>query len=245
MPRPPSHDRAEEKSERKPRTRASKPNPKKDKKGKKDKQHGADNTKGRKPAPKPHRKGKSAPRTTCLVCGEGSTAGRELIRIVHVDGTGWVADERKRLTGSAFDVHCAARCVGGLSGREVEPPISVETLRATLRAWLEGGVLDALSRVAAAGQLIGGHDVLQDAFARGEVHTVLVASDAAPRTLRSLQKGAPESVTFYPLSVDNEALAARVGKATLAAAGVPDTPAAAPLLRRLAMLNVLEHDPEA
>ena len=199
---------------------------------------------GRKPAPKPHRKGKSAPRTVCVACGTVAPELGELVRIVQLDSLGWVPDERKRLTGPSLDIHCSAVCLDKLAESSPTPPIDSEQLESTLRTWLEAGVLDALSRVAAAGQLVGGHDVLQDAFTRGEVHSVLVASDAASRTLRSLQRGAPEGIAFHVVAVDNEALASRVGRATLAAAGIPDTPAAAPLLRRLAMLKALNRRKE-
>ena len=69
---------------------------------------------------------------------------------------------------------------------------------------LERGVLDALSRVAAAGQAVGGHDVLREAIADEQVAHVLVSSSAAARTRRSLERDAPESIVFHTLDLSKD-----------------------------------------
>lgn len=197
----------------------------------------------------PHRKGERPAQAICDGCGQPRD-DRDGLRMVHVSGAGWLPDERQRLDGPSLEVHCLASCVEALAARVPDPDsspvptVDLEQLRRTLAHWIDERVLQALSRVAAAGQVVGGHDVLRDAIARGEVTHVLVASDAAPRTLRSLERSASDSVTFHTLELTRDALGSQVGQPPRAAVGVPSSRAAAPLRQRLAMRTALRMDPQ-
>ena len=162
-----------------------------------------------------------------------------MLRLVHVPEAGWVPDERRRLAGPTLDVHCTAACVAGLADVPHEPAIEPRALREMLCRWLEEAVLDALSRVAAAGQIVAGHDVLREALGSGRIAHLLFSRDAAPRTRRSLEHAAPEGVSIHTLEADNEALGARVGHRPLAAVGLHASHASAPLRRRLEMRSAL------
>jgi hypothetical protein len=161
------------------------------------------------------------------------------VRLVALEGVGWVPDERGRLDGPSVHVHCARACVLQARAEPPAPPIENGALAETLGGWLAEAVLDALSRVAAAGQVIAGHDVLRDALARDEIAALVFSGDAAARTRRSLEKAAAARVGVHTLDAPKEELGARIGQRPVAAAGVRATSAAAPLLRRLAMRSAL------
>jgi predicted RNA-binding protein YlxR (DUF448 family) len=111
----------------------------------------------------------------------------------------------------------------------------VESLRgAVLRA-----LRLALTQAAAGGLVVLGHDALVGALRAGRVASVAVASDAAPRTVRSLRaaaeasdrtgagapgggtEGGPDVVVgFVTLPWDADALGAALGRGSLAAGGI-------------------------
>ena len=99
---------------------------------------------------------------------------------------------------------------------------------------MTAAILAELSRVAAAGQVIGGHDKLAAALREGQIACVLVARDAARRTVESLRRAAGPSLPFHPLDDTKDALGDRVGQAPRAAVGFPSSRASAVLEKRLA-----------
>jgi predicted RNA-binding protein YlxR (DUF448 family) len=176
-------------------------------------------------------------RRTCIAC-RAQDERADLLRLV-LDPEGEVAvDLRAKLPGRGAWVHARAECLGAVEkdprmlGRALRADARADDLVGTVRSLLRATLLDGLSLAAAGGALIGGADLLEAALREGRIRELLVATDAADRTVRNLKEAAPDvPVTLLDLSRD--ALGARVGRAPLAAVGVADAPAAVHLLRTL------------
>lgn len=184
---------------------------------------------------KVHRKGQRASSETCAVCavpGESS----DLLRIVVSDEHGVAVDPRHRIPGTALYLHPAAECVNRFATLELDSlsGVSPAALRDAIEHFLDASILAELSRVAAAGQLIGGHDKLAGVLREGRIHCVVVARDAAHGTLESLRRAAGPALPFHPVDLDKDALGARVGQAPRAAVGFASTRASAVLEKWLA-----------
>ena len=166
---------------------------------------------------------------SCAACGQARD-DLELLRFVFTPPSGWLLDERGRLPGRDVRVHADRTCLQGLE-REPDPiPGLLDVAReATARA-----VQRALSQCAAGGGVVGGHDVLAEELSGGRIAFVLCASDAAPRTLRSLRRAASDEVAFRTLPLSRAELGGLVGQPPRAAVGVADTRRNRPLTRQLA-----------
>ena len=97
---------------------------------------------------------------------------------------------------------------------------------------------DGLSQAAAAGALIGGHEKLKVAIAKGDILHVVTASDASSRTLEALRIVAVD-IPFTELPVDRVAMGAKVGKGARAALGIRRSRSASHLLTQLHRLSKL------
>lgn len=191
-----------------------------------------------------HRKGKSPSRLHCMVCTDGEG---ELLALAHTGTHGFVADPRGRLSRSPLLVHFRATCLDGARARadaiaseiDLSPEDTrrdLENLRDAVREQIIGRARQCLAQCAAAGIVVGGHDALLRALEADEVAVVIAASDAAPRTLRSLSRGTTDALLQCQLGLDRDTLGARVGQPPRAAVGVPRCSASAPLLRELERL---------
>jgi len=106
----------------------------------------------------------------------------------------------------------------------------------SLRAQLGVALLDGLSLASAGGALVGGADQLLAALREGTIAELVLASDAAERTLRNLRDAGPDVPTTV-IELSREALGARIGTAPRAAVGITGASAAAHLLRTLRRLR--------
>jgi ribosomal protein L7Ae-like RNA K-turn-binding protein len=192
-----------------------------------------------------HRKGERPASQRCAGCGEPDDS-EVLLRLVVTQEFGVVADPRGRLPGASFHLHPAPECIekaaSGSSHPESQPPqeLSAEALRSAMQSFLDNAILSELSRAAASGQVIGGHDKLALALREGSIAWVLVASDAAAGTRRSLERAAGPGLPFHVVDLDRDALGARVGQAPRAALGVPSSRASAVLAKWLRLRWRLE-----
>ena len=180
-----------------------------------------------------HRKGERLPSRHCAGCG-APDEDDALLRLALTEEHGVVADPRGRLPGRAIHLHPAPGCVAQCA----EASVSGEVLRDAMVTFLDGAILRELSRAAASGQVIGGHDKLALALRAGEVAWVLTASDAASGTLESLQHAAGP-LAFHAVGLDKEQLGARVGQAPRAAVGLPSSRASAVFAKWLALRQQL------
>lgn len=180
------------------------------------------------------------PERSCVVCRAKAPA-KALVRLT-LDPAGLVVvDFRGKLGGRGAWCHPA--CLPTLEqqpGRLKRPlraPVQAGPFVEQYRAALQRALEDGLSMAAAAGALVGGNAVLQQALRRSEVDEVLVAHDASERTLRQLHEAAPEGVTFTTVPwLTAASLGHRIGRGLRAAVGVKPSRAARHLrlqLRRL------------
>jgi hypothetical protein len=121
-------------------------------------------------------------------------------------------------------------------GRALRAEVETDQLATTVRELLRVALLDGLSLAAAGGALVGGADVLETALREGRILELVVARDAAERTVRNLREAGP-GVPVTVVDLSREALGSRIGRAPLAAVGVPDAKAAGHLLRTLRRLR--------
>ena len=82
--------------------------------------------------------------------------------------------------------------------------------------------------------------MLAEELKGGRIGYVLCASDAAPRTLRSLRRAAPDGVAFRTLPLSRAELGGLVGQPPRAAVGLADTRRHRPLTKQLARWSYLE-----
>jgi len=182
------------------------------------------------------------PRRTCAACREEAERD-ELVRLT-IDPEGQlVVDLRGRLPGRGAWVHPRADCVTALEreprrlGHALKEQVSTAGLLAAIRDAVTRSVLDGLSLAAAAGVLIGGHDVVELALRDGRVAEILFARDASDRTQKDLIVGFDVPTTI--LSLDKEALGARIGQAPRAVVAIVVSPAFRHLREQLRRLREL------
>jgi len=180
----------------------------------------------------------AGPQRTCVACRTQDERA-ELLRLV-LDPDGNVAvDLRARLPGRGAWVHARAECLAHVEhepkvlGRALRAEVQAIDLAGTVRSLLRAALLDGLSLAAAGGALVGGADQLEAALREGRVLELVVASDAAERTVRHLRDAAPNVPSTVVDGLSRDALGARIGRGSLAAVGVVDAPAARQLLRTL------------
>ncbi len=184
------------------------------------------------------------PHRTCVACRK-EEAREDLLRLVAAPDGSVVVDLRARLPGRGAWVHPDRACVEiasgrrGLLSRALDASVDATSLLERVRAAVESSALDGLSMAAAAGALVGGHDLLEGALRSGEVVEVVVASDASERTIDSLRSSAREGMAFTRVSLGREKLGARVGRGDRAALGILPSRAASPLRRQLRRLRAL------
>lgn len=180
---------------------------------------------------------------SCVVCRSKGEPD-ELVRLTPApDGT-VVVDFRGKLGGRG--AWCHPGCLGTL---EQQPGRLKRPLRATFpsgpweqqfRDALTRALEDGLSMASAAGALVGGNALLQEALGKGEVDEVLVANDASARTLRQLREAAPEGVTFTEVPwMSAASLGHRIGRGLRAAVGIRPSRASRHLRVQLRMLRRL------
>lgn len=180
---------------------------------------------------------------TCVACR--AEAGRdELVRLVRSPDGAAVVDLKGSLPGRGAWVHPTAACVGAVDAdaralsRAFKEPTTTGGLLSALRDGVERALLDGLSLAAAGGALVGGHDAIEVAAREGRLVALVVASDAAARTLRDLVSAGPD-VAVTTVALDRDALGRRVGQAPRAALGVTADRSAAHLVRQLQRLRAL------
>lgn len=191
--------------------------------------------------PTPERTG---PERTC--CGCRQTDGRaDLVRLT-LDPEGQLfVDLRGKLGGRGAWVHAQKACVDavvsnpGSLARSLRTKPDTSGLAAQLQQRIVAAALEGLSMAAAAGLLVGGRDLLTSALRGGRISGVVLASDAAERTVEGFRAAAPDHVPFVQLPIDATALGARVGKGPRAALGVGHGAAATHLRTQLRRLRHL------
>jgi ribosomal protein L7Ae-like RNA K-turn-binding protein len=99
-------------------------------------------------------------------------------------------------------------------------------------------VLDGLSLAQAAGDLVSGHDALEAAILQGKIAEIVVAADAAERTVRDLVRD-QEGIELTHLPIDRVALGAQIGADPRAAVGLVRSPAFRHLRSQLRRLRSL------
>ncbi|MEQ1504419.1 MAG: YlxR family protein [Myxococcota bacterium] len=174
------------------------------------------------------------PERTCIACGEHD--GRDdLVRLVAAPPEDdrparLIVDLRGKLPGRGAWVHPTRACVTTAereprkASRVLKQPVDAAGLVQQLEDALLRVVIDGLSLAAAAGAVIGGHDVLEMGLRDGRVVELIFASDAAERTVGDLLRASGDRpVTRLPL--DKNTLGAKVGQAPRAALGLVPAPA--------------------
>jgi predicted RNA-binding protein YlxR (DUF448 family)/ribosomal protein L7Ae-like RNA K-turn-binding protein len=181
--------------------------------------------------------GDPAPTRTCVACRDRA-ARDDLLRLVRAPDGELAIDLRARLPGRGAWVHPDRACVErleakpGLLQRALRGQVRTDGLLARVREVVWVALQDGLSQAAAGGHLVGGHDRLVAALADGRVSWVVLASDAAERTISSLRAAADDRpIVGVPL--DREALGRRVGQPPRAALGVGTAAACTHLRRQL------------
>jgi len=181
---------------------------------------------------------------TCIACREPGERD-DLVRLVASPEGQVVVDPRGRLPGRGAWLHPRRSCLDllrkrrGVIERALGVSASVDDIEAQLREHVERALLDGLSMAAAAGALVGGRDLLEQALREGLVVEVAIASDAADRTIGALRQVAAEDVEFTELPIDREALGHRIGKGARAAVGIRRSRATEHLRRQLRRLRML------
>lgn len=175
------------------------------------------------------------PERTCVVCREHAERD-DLIRLVASPDGLVVPDLRGRLPGRGAWVHPTSACVDRLDTRALSRALAgrfeADGVAARIRDAVWSALLDGLSLAAAGGGLVGGHDQLELALRDGRVAELVIASDAAERTVKSLLAAAGDlPSTAIPL--DREAMGVRVGHGSRAVLGVLPVPVTVHLARQL------------
>lgn len=185
------------------------------------------------------------PVRSCIGCRERGGPD-ELVRLVrHPDTGDVVVDLPGKLPGRGAWIHPRSACVAAVSdspaalSRAFKEKVECADLRERLLARLRGAALEGLSMASASGSLVGGHDRLTAALRSEQVRWVVLAGDAAERTVRSLRSAADPAVEFVQLDIGRDALGERLGRGSRAAVGVLSTRGAAYLRRQLHRLRDL------
>ena len=185
---------------------------------------------------------RAASQRTCVSCREKG-AREALVRLVLDPNGALVVDYRAKLPGRGCWLHPAQACIRvledkpGLLKRHLDAAPDTSSLGASLAQMIQAAVLDGVSMAAAAGALVGGRDLLERALREERVLHVLVATDAAERTLSALRHASGGEIPFTTVPLDRVALGHRVGKGARAALGVTRSRASVHLLRSLRRLH--------
>ena len=91
-----------------------------------------------------------------------------------------------------------------------------------VQQWLHRSIIDGLSIAAAGGGVIGGFERLIEAMVRQEVRVVVLADDASPRTVRSINIRVGELIRCAKVGLTKSELGALVGQPHRAAIGLLD-----------------------
>lgn len=181
---------------------------------------------------------------TCIACREAGERD-ELVRLVVSPEGQIVLDPRGRLPGRGAWLHPSRSCLDllrrrrGVIQRALGIAASVDEIEAQLRDHVHRALLDGLSMAAAAGALVGGRDLLEQALREGQVVEVVVAHDAAARTIEALKHAADEGVEFTEVPIGRAELGHRIGKGARAAVGIRRSRATEHLRRQLRRLRML------
>jgi len=183
------------------------------------------------------------PTRSCIACRQ-KAGPSDLIRLV-ADPSGVVqVDLRGRLPGRGAWICASQPCVARVCGRpallsralriQVQVDGLPDRLLATSRAALRAG----LSLAAKGGCIVSGQQRILDQLTRGSFVALVSAADAAPRSLRAVQKADPELPSFQ-VYLDRAQLGHQVGKgprAVLAVrAGAPSRPLVSELHRQASL----------
>ncbi|MCO4745181.1 MAG: DUF448 domain-containing protein [Proteobacteria bacterium] len=180
-------------------------------------------------------------RRTCVACREEADRdGDDLIRLVRSPDGRAIVDLRGKLPGRGAWVHAKASCLSRVEKRpgalRLGGPVVVEGLSESVQKLVVAAALDGLSMAQAAGAVIGGAQQLESALQKGMIHSVIVASDAADRTVAKLREAAEERVAFVTLPLSTDELGPRIGRGPRAAVGVTSSRAGVHLRRQLRRL---------
>jgi uncharacterized protein len=183
------------------------------------------------------------PERSCVAC-RGPAPRDELIRLARSPDGVAVVDLKGSLPGRGAWVHPTTACVTAVEAdprllhRAFDAPTATEGLLASSREVVHRALLDGLSLAAAGGAVIGGHDAIENAARLGQLVALILASDAAERTVKDVIAAGPE-LPVTRLTLDRDSLGRRVGQAPRAALGVTRDRAAAHLVRQLHRLRGL------
>lgn len=182
------------------------------------------------------------PVRTCVVCRERSRPD-DLVRMVLAPNGVAIVDFRGKLPGRGAWVHpgCLVQLERKPAGlkRSFKCDVPTGPWLQQYRMALERALCDGFSMAAASGALVGGRVVLEAALREGAAMEVVLASDAADRTVRALRAAAPEGMNFTVITLNAETLGAQVGKGSRAAVGVRPSRATKHLRRQLRRLRSL------
>jgi predicted RNA-binding protein YlxR (DUF448 family) len=180
---------------------------------------------------------------TCVLTREEHPR-EELLRLVASPDGAVVIDYRARLPGRGVWIRPDAEALSRLPKkrafieRQLRARLDVEAFVPQLRSLVERAVRDGLTQAAASGSLVGGMDRLTSALRAEEVVLVAKTNDVSPRTERTLLDAAGE-VPIIGIPMSRDELGSLVGRAPLAAVGVPASPVTGHLRRQLRRLSSL------
>jgi predicted RNA-binding protein YlxR (DUF448 family) len=187
----------------------------------------------------------SDPERTCVGCREATDAD-DLVRLVADPEGGVAVDLRGRLPGRGAWVHvrdaCLVSSVKQLS-RALKQQVDATNVPRDVRDAVLRALADGVTMATAGGALMGGRTVVDEMIAAGRAVEVVVAADAAERTVRDMDLSRlPEGrhapvVTRVPLTTDE--LGRMTGRGPRALLVVLDHPAAQHLRRQLRRLRSL------
>lgn len=184
------------------------------------------------------------PARSCIACRRKASPA-ELLRLV-ADARGVVRpDTGARSAGRGAWLHPHRDCVETLLkrpaalSRALRRPVVVDQLDDAIHAASIAGLERALSTAARSGCVVSGRQTIERQLQRDELVALVVAADAAPRSVAHLSSGAP-GLPLHTVGFDRRALGQRVHKGPRAALGVrAGTPSEALLveLRRYTALG--------
>jgi predicted RNA-binding protein YlxR (DUF448 family) len=181
-----------------------------------------------------------APRRTCVTCREGDQPD-SLVRLVRAPDDTVVPDLAAKLPGRGAWVHPRPECVEGAPARlarAFKSRVDASQLEERLRAAIDAALVSGLSLAAAGGGVVGGRSAVEQALAEERATHVLLAADAAERTVRAIETAARDVPTLR-LARSTDELGHLTGKAPRAVLAVLDTASSVHLRRQLRRLRSL------
>lgn len=180
-------------------------------------------------------------RRTCAACREDADRDQDdLIRLVRSPDGCAVVDLKGKLPGRGAWVHSRQACVAKAQQRpgslRLGNDLVVEDLSGAIRARVVRAAMDGLSMAAGAGAVISGAHQLKAALEKDMLHSVIVASNASPRSVADLRSAAKERVAFVTLPALTMELGHQIGRGERAAVGVTSSRAGVHLRRQLRRL---------